>query len=75
MDDQKRLIINRYQREYYQRPYVKAKKPLGTAGQLKSAQKYLDDDFLCIYSDSLFNFKIESLIALFFIDQYEDCIK
>jgi len=26
IDNQKRLIINRYQREYYQRPYVKAKK-------------------------------------------------
>ena len=42
--------------------YVKAKKPLGTAGQLKSAQKYLDDDFLCIYSDSLFNFKINTAV-------------
>ena len=42
--------------------YVKAKKPLGTAGQLKSAQKYLKDTFLCIYSDSLFNFKVNSAI-------------
>tara|TARA_B100000029_G_scaffold324890_1_gene317313 strand:+ start:44800 stop:45498 length:699 start_codon:yes stop_codon:yes gene_type:complete len=42
--------------------YVKANKPLGTAGQLKSAQKYLKDDFLCIYSDSLFNFKINDVI-------------
>ena len=26
MDNQKRLMINKYQREYYQRPYVKAKR-------------------------------------------------
>ena len=42
--------------------YVKAKKPLGTAGQLKSAQRYLKDNFLCLYSDSLFNFKIKNAI-------------
>jgi len=42
--------------------YVRAKKPLGTAGQLKSAQKYLDGTFLCIYSDSLFNFKISNAV-------------
>lgn len=42
--------------------YVKSNKPLGTAGQLKSAEKYLDHNFLCLYSDSLFNFNIKKAI-------------
>ena len=42
--------------------YVKSKKPLGTAGQLKNAEKYLKGSFLCLYSDSIFYFNINNAI-------------
>lgn len=37
--------------------------PLGTAGSVKNAQKYLDDTFIVISGDALTNFDITSLVA------------
>ena len=37
--------------------YAISKKQLATAGQLKTAEKFIDDDFVCMYGDSIFNFK------------------
>jgi len=32
--------------------YAISGKPLATAGQLKTAQKFIDDTFVCVYGDS-----------------------
>ena len=43
--------------------YAVAKKPLATAGQLKTAEEFIDDTFVCIYGDSIFNFNLRDMIA------------
>jgi len=43
--------------------YAVSRKPLATAGQLKTAQKFIDDTFVCVYGDSLFNFSLRNMIA------------
>ena len=42
--------------------YAISKKQLATAGQLKTAEKFIDDDFVCMYGDSIFNFSLRSMI-------------
>ncbi len=44
--------------------YASTKRPLGTAGQLKSAEPILSNSkrFVCIYGDSLYNFNIKDMI-------------
>jgi mannose-1-phosphate guanylyltransferase len=42
--------------------YAIANKPLATAGQLKSAEKFIDDTFVCMYGDSVFDFDLKSMI-------------
>ena len=42
--------------------YAISKKQLATAGQLKTAEKFIDDDFVCMYGDSLFNFNLKNMI-------------
>jgi len=42
--------------------YAISKKPLATAGQLKTAQKFIDDTFVCVYGDSLFDFNLKNMI-------------
>jgi len=37
-------------------------KPLATAGQLKTAEKFIDDTFVCVYGDSLFDFNLKNMI-------------
>ena len=39
-----------------------SKKPLATAGQLKTAEEFIDDDFVCMYGDSIFNFSLRNMI-------------
>ena len=43
--------------------YAISSKPLGDAGQLKTAQKFIDDTFVCVYGDSLFDFNLRSMIT------------
>ena len=43
--------------------YAVSKKPLATAGQLKTAQKFIDDTFVCVYGDSLFDFSLRNMIT------------
>ena len=38
--------------------YAVSKKPLATAGQLKTAQKFIDDTFVCVYGDTVFDFNL-----------------
>ena len=43
--------------------YAVAKKPLATAGQLKTAEEFIDESFVCIYGDSIFNFNLKDMIT------------
>ena len=42
--------------------YAIAGKPLATAGQLKTAEHFIDDTFVCIYGDSIFDFNLKNMI-------------
>jgi mannose-1-phosphate guanylyltransferase len=42
--------------------YVRTDRPLGTAGQLKSAEKKLDDTFICLNSDHIYEFSLLKMI-------------
>ena len=40
--------------------YATSNKPLATAGQLKTAQEFIDDTFVCMYGDSIFDYTFYS---------------
>ena len=42
--------------------YAVSKSPLSTAGQLKTAEKFIDDTFVCMYGDSIFDFSLRNMI-------------
>ncbi len=42
--------------------YAVSTKPLATAGQLKTAEEFIDDDFVCMYGDSIFNFGLRGMM-------------
>ena len=42
--------------------YAVSKKPLATAGQLKTAEKFIDDTVVCRYGDSIYNFSLRNMI-------------
>ena len=42
--------------------YAVAIKPLATAGQLKTAEKFLDETFVCMYGDSIYGFNLKNMI-------------
>jgi mannose-1-phosphate guanylyltransferase len=42
--------------------YAVSTKPLATAGQLKTAEKFIDDTFVCMYGDSIYGFNLRSMI-------------
>ena len=42
--------------------YAIAGKPLATAGQLKTAEHLIDDSFVCVYGDSIFDFNLRNMI-------------
>lgn len=42
--------------------YAISNKPLATAGQLKTAEEFIDDVFVCIYGDSIYNFNLRNMI-------------
>ncbi len=42
--------------------YAISNRPLATAGQLKTAQEFVDDTFVCMYGDSIFDFSLKSMI-------------
>jgi mannose-1-phosphate guanylyltransferase len=42
--------------------YAISNKALATAGQLKTAEKFIDDTFVCMYGDSIFNFNLRNMI-------------
>lgn len=42
--------------------YAISNKPLATAGQLKTAEKFIDNTFVCMYGDSIFDFSLRNMI-------------
>ena len=42
--------------------YAVANRPLATAGQLKTAEDFIDETFICVYGDSIFDFNLKSMI-------------
>jgi len=42
--------------------YAISSKPLATAGQLKTAEKFIDGTFVCLYGDSIYNFSLRNMI-------------
>jgi mannose-1-phosphate guanylyltransferase len=43
--------------------YARSERPLATAGQLKTAEKYLvDETFICLYGDSIYEFDLHKMI-------------
>ncbi len=42
--------------------YAVADRPLATAGQLKTAEPFINDTFVCVYGDSIFNFNLRQMI-------------
>ena len=42
--------------------YAVSNRPLATAGQLKTAEKFIEDTFVCMYGDSIFDFNLRSMI-------------
>lgn len=42
--------------------YVRSEKPLATAGQLKTTEPVLQDRFVCLYGDSVYDFDLEKMI-------------
>jgi len=42
--------------------YAVSSKPLATAGQLKTAQNFINDSFVCMYGDSIYGFSLQNMI-------------
>jgi mannose-1-phosphate guanylyltransferase len=42
--------------------YATGNRPLATAGQLKTAEDYVHETFVCVYGDSIFNFNLKAMI-------------
>ncbi len=42
--------------------YAISNEPLDTAGQLKTAEEFIKDTFVCMYGDSIFNFSLRNMI-------------
>ncbi len=42
--------------------YARSERPLATAGQLKTAAKYLNETFVCLYGDSIYEFPLNMMI-------------
>lgn len=42
--------------------YARSDRPLATAGQLKTAEPFIDDTFVCVYGDAVYEFPINNMI-------------
>jgi len=42
--------------------YAVSTKPLATAGQLKTAEKFIDGTFVCMYGDSIYGFNLRNMV-------------
>lgn len=44
--------------------YARSERPLATAGQLKTAEKFLNDTFVCVYGDSVYEFNLRRMLKM-----------
>jgi mannose-1-phosphate guanylyltransferase len=44
--------------------YARNERPLATAGQLKTAEKYLGETFVCVYGDSVYEFNLRKMLKM-----------
>ncbi|HEX9677262.1 nucleotidyltransferase family protein [Nitrososphaera sp.] len=44
--------------------YASAERPLATAGQLKTAEKFLNGPFVCVYGDSVYEFNLRKMLKM-----------
>ena len=44
--------------------YARSDRPLATAGQLKTAEKLLDEPFACVYGDSVYEFDLRKMLKV-----------
>lgn len=44
--------------------YARSDRPLATAGQLKTAEKYLPGSFVCVYGDSVYEFNLRKMLKM-----------
>ena len=42
--------------------YAVANRPLATAGQLKTAEEFINETFVCMYGDSIFDFNLRNMV-------------
>ena len=42
--------------------YARSDRPLATAGQLMTAKKFIDDTFVCVYGDAIYEFSLREMI-------------
>jgi mannose-1-phosphate guanylyltransferase len=42
--------------------YTRSDRPLATAGQLLTAKRFIDDTFVCVYGDSIYEFSLREMI-------------
>ena len=42
--------------------YARSDRPLATAGQLLTAKKFIDDTFVCVYGDAIYEFSLREMI-------------
>lgn len=42
--------------------YARSDRPLATAGQLLTAKRFIDDTFVCVYGDSIYEFSLREMI-------------
>jgi len=43
--------------------YARSDRPLATAGQLKTAETFLDETFVCLYGDAVYEFDLDKMIG------------
>lgn len=44
--------------------FARSDRPLATAGQLKTAEKLLDEPFVCVYGDSVYEFDLRKMLKV-----------
>ena len=62
LEKQLKIILKTEKRFGVNIEYAISNKPLATAGQLKTAEEFIDDTFVCVYGDSIFNFSLRNMI-------------
>jgi NDP-sugar pyrophosphorylase family protein len=64
------ILCTGYKHEMFEKKYPKLKhsvekKPLGTAGAIKSAEKFIKDDFIVTNGDNIFSFNFQKMLQMF----------